>query len=76
MTKKKKNRIRIIIGFVLCVLLLTGTAGLSVADIKIHNDLKSTKTKIKELEQKNQELETLNGDIESLKQQLQTDNEQ
>lgn len=34
MTKKKKSRIRIILGLVLCVLLLVGTAGLAVADKK------------------------------------------
>ncbi|MBN2947056.1 MAG: hypothetical protein JTJ20_07320 [Blautia sp.] len=41
MTKKKKSRIRIIAGLVLCVLLLAGTAGLAVADKKINDDLKN-----------------------------------
>ena len=36
MTKKKKSRIRIILGLVLCVLLLAGTAGLVVADKKVN----------------------------------------
>ena len=36
MTKKKKSRLRIILGLVLCVLLLVGTAGLAVADKKVN----------------------------------------
>lgn len=42
MTKKKKSRIRIIVGLVLCVLLLAGTAGLAVADKKVNDDLQKT----------------------------------
>lgn len=73
MTKKKKSRIRIILGLVLCVLLLVGTAGLAVADKKVNNDLQQVSDSIEnnpELTAAEERFNNLKAEVEDLEKQV------
>ena len=73
MTKKKKSRIRIILGLVLCVLLLVGTAGLAVADKKVNNDLQQVADSIEnnpELTAAEERCNNLKAEVEDLEKQV------
>lgn len=73
MTKKKKSRIRIILGLVLCVLLLAGTAGLAVADKKVNNDLQKVSNSIEknsELTAAEERYNNLKAEVEDLEKQV------
>ena len=73
MTKKKKSRIRIILGLVLCVLLLVGTAGLAVADKKVNNDLQQVSDSIEnnqELTAAEERCNNLKAEVEDLEKQV------
>ena len=73
MTKKKKSRIRIILGLVLCVLLLAGTAGLVVADKKVNNNLQKVSNSIEnnpELTAAEDRYNNLKAEVEDLEKQV------
>ena len=76
MTKKKKSRIRIILGLVLCVLLLVGTAGLAVADKKVNNDLQQVSDSIEnnpELTAAEERYNNLKAEVEDLEKQVKSE---
>ena len=73
MTKKKKSRIRIILGLVLCVLLLVGRAGLALADKKVNNDLQQVSDSIEnnpELTAAEERYNNLKAEVEDLEKQV------
>ena len=76
MTKKKKSRIRIITGLVLCILLLVATAGLAVTDKKIKDNLQKVSNSIEnntELTVAEETYNNLNTEVYELRQQVESE---
>ena len=64
---------RIILGLVLCVLLLAGTAGLAVADKKVNNNLQKVSNSIEnnpELTAAEERYNNLKAEVEDLEKQV------
>lgn len=76
MTKKKKSRIRIITGLVLCILLLVATAGLAVTDKKIKDNLQKVSNSIEnntELTVAEETYNNLKTEVNELRQQVESE---
>ena len=76
MTIKKKSRIRIITGLVLCILLLVATAGLAVTDKKIKDNLQKVSNSIEnntELTVAEETYNNLKTEVNELRQQVESE---